>query len=261
MSSITDLLTGGQYTSNPEFKHVGDFVQGVVTDNNNKEFAGMVKVEFTSWKKDNNIGDWIPVLQQYAGKEYGTYLLPEIGDIVIVGFMGTDKKRPFILGSLYPANATMLKNSFIDKNTNKLLTTKGKVELSISDEDQKQSVKVMTPKGLSITIADENDLITISDKEAKNVINIDAKGGEMSITADKKITIKAGKCQIVMDGSSGKLDISCDQLNISASKQATVSGGQKMAIDGGMLSLNGKQTAELKGGTMTTISGGMVKIN
>ncbi len=261
MSSITDLITGGRFTSNPEFKDVGDFIQGVVTDNNNKEFAGMVKVELTSFKKDSNIGGWIPVMQPYAGAAYGRYILPEIDDIVVIGFMGADKKRPFVLGSLYPANAAMIKDSYIDKNTNKFFKTKGNVELLISDEEDKQSVTVATPKGLSVSIADENELITITDKDSKNVIKIDAKGGELSITADKKITLTAGKCEIIMDGAAGKLDISCDQLNIKASQQATISGGQKTAIDGAMLSLNGKQTAELKGGTMTTVSGGMVKVN
>ncbi len=261
MSSITDLLSGGQFTNNPEFRHVGDFIQGVVTDNNNKEFAGMVKVELTSFKKDSNIGGWIPVMQPYAGAAYGRYVLPEIDDIVVIGFMGADKKRPFVLGSLYPANAAMIKESYIDKNTNKLFKTKGKVELSLSDEENKQSVIVKTPKGLTLSIADEKELITITDKDSKNVIEIDAKGGMLSVTADKKITIKAGKCEITMDGSSGSLDIKCDMLNIKSSKTATISGGQKTAIDGGMLSLNGKQTAELKGGAMTTISGGMVKVN
>ncbi len=261
MSSITDILSGGQFTTNPEFKHVGDFIQGVVTDNNNKEFAGMVKVELTSFKKDSNIGGWIPVMQPYAGAAYGRYILPEIDDIVVIGFMGADKKRPFVLGSLYPANSAMIKESYIDKNTNKLLKTKGKVELGISDEENKQSVTVTTPKGLSVSIADENEVITITDKKSKNVIEIDSKGGMLNVTADKKITLKAGKCEIVMDGTSGSLDIKCDMLNIKSSKTATISGGQKTAIDGGMLSLNGKQTSELKGGAMTTITGGMVKIN
>ncbi len=261
MSSITDILTGGQFTSNPEFNDLGNFVQGVVTDNNNKEFPGMVKVELTSWKQGNNIAEWIPVMQPYAGKEHGVYLLPEIDDIVIVTFMGTDRKRPFVIGSLFPANAAMAKNSFIDKNTNKLCKTKGKVELGISDEESKQSVTITTPKGLTITVADENELITISDKKKKNSISIDAKGGAIAVTADKKMTLTAGKVEIVLDGNSGKLDIKCDMLNIKAGKQATISGGQKTAIDGGMLSLNGKQTAELKGGAMTTIKGGMVKIN
>ncbi len=261
MSSITDLMTGGKFTENPEFNNIGEFVQGVVTDNNNKEFPGMVKVELTSWKKDNNIGDWIPVLQPYAGKTYGCYLLPEIEDVVIIGFMGTDKKRPFVLGSLYPANAEMEKQSFAEKNANKLFKTKGQIAFSVSDEEAKHSVTLTTPKGLTLTVADENEVITISDKDKKNIINIDTKGGEIAVTADKKISLTAGKCEIIMDGSAGKLDIKCDQLNITASQQATVSGGQKMAIDGGMLSLNGKQTAELKGGAMTTISGGMVKIN
>ncbi len=261
MSSITDLLTGGQFANNPEFQYMGDFIQGTVTDNSNKEFSGMVKVEFTAWKSKNNIANWMPVLQNYAGKDYGNYIIPEIGDIVLVGFIGTDKKQPFVLGSLYPAQSEMKKQSFIDKNMNKAFLTKGKIAVNISDEKDKQSLSVATPKGLNMTLSDEKETITLSDKDGKNAINLDTKGGITEITADSKLTIKVGKCELTIDGKGGAVDIKCDKITIKANQQAAISGNQSVKVDGGMVSIQGKQTAELKGSTMTTISGGMVKIN
>ena len=47
MNSITDLLhSENEYYDNQK---VPGFVQGIVVENNNADFKGMVKVEFTVW--------------------------------------------------------------------------------------------------------------------------------------------------------------------------------------------------------------------
>ena len=85
MSSIADLLnSNGEFGRDPALSSSGGFVQGVVTDNGDKKFSGMVKVEYTAWKSGKNICQWIPLLHGYAGKEYGSNMDPEEGDIVLV---------------------------------------------------------------------------------------------------------------------------------------------------------------------------------
>ncbi|MEG1942745.1 MAG: phage baseplate assembly protein V, partial [Angelakisella sp.] len=105
MSAMADMLdSNGSFGRNPVFGSVGNFVQGVVNDNSNKDFPGMVQVIFTVWQDKKSICEWIPVLQSYAGDEYGSYLLPEVKDVVLVGFVGSGMTRPFVLGSLFRAN-------------------------------------------------------------------------------------------------------------------------------------------------------------
>lgn len=256
--SITDLLVP------EEWPHPGDkggFVLGTVAENSNKDFPGMIKVEFTSWNAGENISKWLPVLSPYAGKEYGRYLIPEVGDIVLVGFIGTLREQPFVLGSFYPTGAKLPGEQFDDKNLNRHLKTKGGVKFTVRDEGGKQKIEAVTPKELTVRVEDEKETITFTDKNNKNFLQIDCKNGKITLTADKKIALKAGKCEITMDGNSGEVSIKCDQLKIEAGQSANIKSKNMMALEAGMLKVEGKQQLALKGSAICEISGGMVKIN
>lgn len=262
MSEITQLLDGsGSFAQSPALRHPPQFVQGKVTDNGGKEYAGMVKVEFLSWKNGSNICEWMPLLHPYAGKDYGAYMVPEVGDVVLVGFLGAEIRRPFVMGVLYPAGAQYPGTCFQSKNTIKSLRTKGGHEVVLNDEKGKESCTVTTPKGLSACLDDEKECITLSDKNGKNLLRLDCKSGEAQITADAKIVLKTGKCTVTLDGRGGEIKLDCDRLTAKATQQANVSANQMMQLSGGMLKAEGKQTVQIKGGAMTEVSGGMVKIN
>ena len=117
MSSITDLLKiENEYFDSQK---VPGFVQGIVVENNNSDFQGMVKVEFTAWESGKNMCEWVRLLSPYTGKDYGMYCVPEINEIVLVGFIGGSLKRPFLLGSLYPGGSATVKDNFDQKNIKK----------------------------------------------------------------------------------------------------------------------------------------------
>lgn len=260
MSAISDLFSqNGEYGNDRSFLSPGGMVQGTVTDNANGKEPATVKVEFTAWESGKNVCEWIPLLRPYAGGDYGSYLMPEVGDIVLVGFIGADHKRPVVLGSLFPASAAFKGDCFEKKNTTRRLKTKGGVDLTISDAQGKSSVKAVTPGGLLLTLDDEKELITLSDKNGENGLSIDCKKGEVSLSGKSKITIKAGGCQIVMDGMSGKLELSGGQLSFKADMQAELDGGQSLGLKGTMLKAEGTQVS-VSGSAMTQVSGGMVKL-
>lgn len=261
MSSIADLLDkNGEFGRDRNFLSPGGLVQGTVADNGSSKEPGMVKVEFTAWESGKNICEWIPLLRPYAGNDYGSYLMPEVGDIVLVGFIGTDHKRPVVLGSLFPASASFKSQSFQEKNTLRRMKTKGGIELSLSDESGQESIEAVTPGGLTLSIDDGKNTISLKDKGGKNALELDCQGGELRLAASSKISIKVGSCELSMDGMSGKLDISCGMLSVSATQKADLDGGQMLGVKGGVLNLEGTQTATLKGGAMTQVSGGMVKL-
>ena len=80
---------------------------------------GRIKVQF-HWdrqgKKDEKTSCWIRVAQSWAGRTFGSWFLPRIGQEVVVAFMEGDPDRPLVVGSVYnaeqmvpfalPANAT-----------------------------------------------------------------------------------------------------------------------------------------------------------
>lgn len=262
MSDIAKLLdTGGPFAGDPALRRQPQFVQGKVTDNADKKNAGMVKVEFLSWKNGSNICEWMPLLHPYAGKDYGAYAVPEVGDVVLVGFLGAEMRRPFVMGVLYPAGAKYPGTCFTDKNTTRALRTKGGHEVILSDEKGKEKCTFTTPKGLTACLDDEKETIALSDKGGKNLLRLDCKSGEVQLTADAKIVLKTGKCTLTLDGKAGEIQLSCDRLTAKATQQAAVSANQMMQLSGGMFKAEGKQTVQIKGGAMTEVSGGMVKIN
>lgn len=248
MKSIVDLLdNNGGFGENMN-KQIGGFVHGKVLDNNGSDFKGRVKVEYTTW--EGALQDWLPVLTPYAGKDYGSYLIPEVGDIVIIGFIGNEMRVPFVLGSLYPADNSFQGECFDEKNLKRRLHTKGGIDISLSDEDGKQTVTVTTPGGLQLHMEDETQTVLLTDKEFKNGFAFDAQNGEINIEAEKKITIKTGSCEIIMDGQANKLSINCGTLEISASQKTSIDGGPTVEIKGTNMTVEGSAQTAVKGGIL-----------
>lgn len=73
---------------------------GVVTDNNDPEAIGRVKVQLP-WLGDDVESTWARTAAPMAGDERGFFFLPEVGDEVLVGFEHGDVHRPYILGALW----------------------------------------------------------------------------------------------------------------------------------------------------------------
>lgn len=256
MSSITDLLTPTEAPAGP----MPGFLLATVSENSNKSYPAMVRVEFTAWQQGSSRSKWLPLLCAYAGKEHGQYLVPEVGDVVLVGFIGPGLERPFILGSLFPPGAALPGELYTDKNLTRQLKTKGGVSVTVSDEDGKHCVQVETPKGLKLSLDDSGEAVVIGDKNDKNALRLEAKNGAVSLEADKKLSLKAGGCELTME-TGGALTIKCDRLKVEAKQTASVKGGNMATLEGGMLTVEGKQQLALKGTAVCEISGGLVKIN
>lgn len=65
---------------------------------------GRVKVKF-DWERaspgDEGSSAWVRVAQAWAGKGYGTFFWPRVGNEVLVAFESGDPDRPVVIGSLY----------------------------------------------------------------------------------------------------------------------------------------------------------------
>lgn len=261
VSDLADLLGIGSGDAQKTPYGTRWFVQGVVSENNNNRHPGMVRVEFTGWQQGKNISDWVEVLRSHGGADYGAYLIPEVGETVLVGFIGGASQRPFVLGSLYPAGAEIVQKSFHKQNLVKRFRTKGGVEAAVSDEKGKQRLRLATPKALALDLSDSEETVVLTDRQGKNRLEMNCGQGKVTLQADTALTLKSGGCEITLGGKKGTISIQCDRLEINAGQMASLSGGQLLKLEGGALRLEGKQTLAAKGGAVTEISGGVVKIN
>ena len=257
--SIVDLLQ----TPNEMYdsQMMPGFVQGTVVENNNDKYPGMVKVSFTVWEKGKNMIEWVRLLSPYTGKEYGTYMVPEIDETVLVGFIGGSLKKPFLLGSLYPKDSQLVKQQYDKKNINKVLQTKGGTVIAVNDTKDKSSITIKTPKESQLVIEDENETILISDKDGKNKIFLDLKNGELLLCADKKITLKTGNASLVMEGQQGNITVEGNKVAVNAKQTLAMEGKTSTSVKGGSLAMEGMQQATLKASGQLAVSGAMVKIN
>jgi len=257
--SITDLLQ----VSNEEYDNqiIPGFVQGTVVENNNSKYPGMVKVSFTVWEKGQNMIEWVRLMSPYAGKNYGTYVVPEINDTVLVGFIGGSLKKPFLLGSLYPANSGLVKKQFDRNNVNKYMETKGGIQIALDDTKGKQSVTVTTPKQIQVNLDDDKQQILMQDKTGKNKILMDLKKGEISIIAQKKIILKTGQTSVELAASPAAVKVNSGKVNMAAKQTMNIQGQTSTKVKGGAVSVQGTQTAELKASGIVTVKGAMAKIN
>jgi len=82
----------------PDFS--GQLVLGIVTNNNDPESLGRVRVQFPALGADTESA-WARVATVSAGKERGLLMLPVVGEEVLVGFEHGDTTRPYVLGSLF----------------------------------------------------------------------------------------------------------------------------------------------------------------
>ncbi|HPW00420.1 MAG TPA: hypothetical protein PLP20_05140, partial [Oscillospiraceae bacterium] len=109
-------------------------------------------------------------------------------------------------------------------------------------------------------IEDENETITLKDKDAKNLLKIDCKGGAVELTADKKITLKAGKCTVTMDGQGGSIEIKADKISLTATQQVEIKGNTAVNLSGAQAKLEGQSMVEIKSGSMVQVSGSLIKL-
>ena len=259
MNSITDLLQNEneRYDS----QQVPGFVQGTVVENNNPDFKGMVKVEFTVWETGKNMCEWVRLIAPYTGNEYGFYWVPEIDETVLVGFIGGSLKRPFLLGSLYPEGAAVVNDSFDDKNLKKRLKTKGGLDILITEEEGKENVTLTTPKGHVIVADDEKECVRISDKNGKNTLELDYKNGAVSVQADKKISLKAGSTELSMDGNGGEIKLKGTRISASADNEIGLKASAAMKLEGAQVDMKGQAQVNVQASGPLALKGAIVQVN
>lgn len=96
---------------------------------------------------------WAPVAVPFAGKGYGAYFIPDVGEIVVAAFLNNDSRTPVVMGAVWHGKATPTESagSSIDRW---VLTSKSGTRVAIEDGGQPKVV-IETPSGASLTVSDE----------------------------------------------------------------------------------------------------------
>ena len=195
---------------------------------------GRVKLHFL-WdhrdeKKDDTSSCWVRCMQSYAGAHGGMWVLPRIGDEVLVAFQDGDPDRPIVIGSVYNAD--------------------GKPPWNLSNQTHATRYGIRgrsTPNGSRETA----NIVGFDDKKDSEQFYIQAQKDYLELVKNqKKVTIKGNEIRDVTGESQDQSD---------GKRTTTVKGDESLEVKQGNRITKVKQGDEThevtQGKRTTTING------
>jgi type VI secretion system (T6SS) baseplate-like injector VgrG len=205
-STLLGLLKPEQETASP-----AGLVIGIVTDNQDPEGQGRVKVKFP-WLSGEHASDWARVVVPGGGADRGIQFLPEVNDEVLVGFELGDIHYPYVLGGLWNGQDAPPRKSG-------QAVSSGRVQQRVIRSRTGHTITLDdTDGGGGITIEDKNGNKVVLDT-GKNALTIEVKG-DASVKAHGSLTFEAqGQVEIKgmgvkIDGGAGTVDVTGSLINL-----------------------------------------------
>lgn len=211
-------------------------VIGKVTANYDEKHKGMVQVAFYSYQEGANKTNWMRVISPAAGKGRGFYCLPEVGDEVLVAFIGQDIDHPCVIGSLWNDTDIYPKEAVSEDNRIKTFVTASGMELRFNEQKGKESIEIHTPKKLTIRLEDEKETIEIRDSAGKNRITVNSSQGKVEIQSAHSMTVQAEDIQLKAGNS---LKMTAGQIELKANAGMKLEASGVLQVKGSMVKLNG----------------------
>jgi uncharacterized protein involved in type VI secretion and phage assembly len=196
---------------------------GIVVNNRDPSGMERVKVRFP-WRDDKDESYWARIATTMAGKNRGTYFLPEVGDEVLVAFDHGEIHHPYIVGVLWngPDNPPQ-RNSDGQNNIRKIRSRSGhEIILDDNHTEQKEKVIVKTNGGHQVILDDSagSEHIEIRDKTSNNCIYIDSVENTITVQSQTKIRLQSSI------------------IEIEADTHITIKAGATLTLQGALITIN-----------------------
>lgn len=163
----------------------------VVTDLKDPKSLGRVKVKFPWMPDTEQSAVWARLATLMAGRDRGTWLIPEVGDEVLVAFIAGDPASPVVLGGMW--NGAQTPPETMDgagNNDIRSLTSRAGHKLTFDDTAGQERVEITTQGGHTVTLDDATGgTITIAHSNGATV-EIDMTG-TVKVTANARVTVDA----------------------------------------------------------------------
>jgi len=183
---------------------------GVVTNNIDPDELGRVRVEFPWLERSDSY--WARIAVLMAGKDRGTFFIPEVGDEVLVAFEAGNIRYPYVIGALWNGQDITPETNSDGENNIRVIKSRSGHKILLDDKEGCEKIEFI-------------------DKSEKNIISIDTKDNTITISSDKDIIMKAPN---------GKISLECMEFEAKSYSIAEVeaSAGLKLR-SGGTTSISG----------------------
>jgi phage protein D/phage baseplate assembly protein gpV len=249
-SDLVDLLgdgTGDLTEPASSFGQLGLTV-GIVTNNNDPDYPGRVKVKLPMLT-DEHESNWARVVSIGAGAARGLHISPEVNDEVLVGFEQGDLRRPYVLGGLWGGRDTVPESGFqADGKVVKTgITSRAGMKVLLDDsQESSRNIALIMPDGTT-------KLYLGADK-----VELWAN--------DKPLQLKTGQASITMD--QGKITLDAQNIVLKAQQKISIEATQDLEMKGLNVKATAQVNAEIKGAMAklegsgpTTVKGNPVQLN
>jgi uncharacterized protein involved in type VI secretion and phage assembly len=214
--NIAELLAGTEVRE-AAFGRIPGVVVGVVTNNQDPEGLGRVKVRFP-WLSDTDESGWARIAVPMAGNGRGVWFLPEVEDEVLVAFEQGDVRFPYVVGALWNGKDAPPETNADGHNDVRVITSRSGHVVRLHDGQGKEAIE-------------------ISDKQGKHRILIDVANKAITIASDGDLTLSAGQGTITLEAKALAIKSSGDaKLEAGAGMDVTASG--TLNVKGATVNIN-----------------------
>jgi uncharacterized protein involved in type VI secretion and phage assembly len=166
---------------------------GSVLDNRDPENLARVLVRVPALTEAGAADVWARVATLMAGRNRGTFFVPDAGDEVIVAFERGDARSPIVIGALWNGKARPPATAAEAAGGLKLIRSRNGVALKIRDDSSNNSLVLETPGGQRITLQDAPGSVRVEDANG-NSVTLAASG--VTVNASSVLRINASVLEI-----------------------------------------------------------------
>ncbi len=127
---------------------------GRVTSVRDPDQQGRIEVELQALGEAAAPRAWCRVAVPFAGSDHGAWLIPNVGDQVVLAFLGGDARAPVVLGSLWHGNAAPPQADDSGEIKTWELRGRGQTRLTLTEVDQ-STIELATSNGVKLTLKDQ----------------------------------------------------------------------------------------------------------
>ncbi len=163
---------------------------GIVTNVQDPHGQGRVRITLP-WSEGASAAYeiWARLAVPMAGHQRGLWLVPDVGDEVVVAFQGGDPSSPVVIGSLWNGkDAPPESMDGAGRNDRKVLCSRNGVKITLDDQDGMERFQVETPGGQKLVLEDGPGEVTIADQNG-NSIKLTA--GGVKVVASARVEVAA----------------------------------------------------------------------
>lgn len=194
----------------------------VVTDVRDPDQQGRVEIKLP-WVGEED-GDqaraWARLATMMAGKDRGTWFIPEVGDEVLISFVAGDPRWPVVVGALWNGkDAPPQSMDGAGDNNVRSITSRSGHKLTFDDTIGREKVEIKTQGGHAITLDDASGGTITIEHSGGAKIEMDS-SGTIKITALSQVKIdapagmKVSAAQVTVDAGLSRFSgvVQCDTV-------------------------------------------------